>query len=269
MDNLACHGSETDLASCTFNGWGVHNCQHSQDVAVSCDLPIRLSQSEYQGRIEVFHNGVWGTVCDDIFDTDDAMVVCRTLGYNTLHPVIKASAGYGEGSGTIWMDNLNCNGTEDDIQDCRFNGWGSNDCSHGEDVGVSCNANPIRLVNGTDVGGGRLEVFRGSWGTVCDDSFGVTDATVVCSILGYQNANPVATGLAKYGQGSGRIWMDDVVCRGTETDIGSCPFKDNSWGHHNCQHSEDVSVDCSKTRYILYFHIHIKTKTKNKNLKKK
>ena len=45
-----------------------------------------------------------------------------------------------------------------------------------------------------------------------------------------------------YGPGSGTIWLDDVVCRGVEEDLGDCQH--NGWGVHNCWHSEDVSISC-------------------------
>ena len=46
-------------------------------------VSVRLTNgpSEQEGRLEVFYNGEWGTVCDDDFDTNDAKVFCRMLGY--------------------------------------------------------------------------------------------------------------------------------------------------------------------------------------------
>ena len=45
---------------------------------------------------------------------------------------------YGAGTGEIWLDNIECNGTETDIIRCRHNGWGVNDCVHHEDVSIAC-----------------------------------------------------------------------------------------------------------------------------------
>ena len=92
------------------------------------------------GRVEVFHNGTWGTVCDDYWDLNDAKVVCRQRGYGRA---IKAyvSAAFGPGDGTIWMDDINCTGSERSLTECSHNGWGIENCDHNEDAGVLCSSN--------------------------------------------------------------------------------------------------------------------------------
>ena len=98
-----------------------------------------------EGRVEVYHNGEWGTVCDDDWDLNDAQVVCRQLGF-TLATAARGSAYYGQGSGQIWLDNVNCVGTELKIEDCSHTGWGVENCDHSEDAGVQCTA-PSGKVN--------------------------------------------------------------------------------------------------------------------------
>ena len=102
---------------------------------------IRLvnGTTKYEGRVEMYHNGEWGTVCDDGWDLNDAQVVCGRLGFG---PAINASdnAYYGEGSGQIWLDDVNCVGTELTIENCSHRGWGIENCSHSEDAGVQCSA---------------------------------------------------------------------------------------------------------------------------------
>ena len=194
------------------------------------------------GRVEVFYDGQWGTVCDDAWDINDANVVCRQLGFSQLASQARGSAYYGQGSGPIWIDDVACSGSESHIYDCRHRGWGNNDCTHSRDAGVQCSAN-IRLVNGGAYYG-RVEVYHnGQWGTVCDDDWNINDANVVCRQLGFPSASSAPHG-ARYGQGSGTIWMDDVHCSGTETSLFHCTHA--GWGRNCCcSHGEDASVVCN------------------------
>ena len=99
----------------------------------------------------------------------------------------------------------------------------------------------IQLVGGGSSLEGRVEVYvNGTWGTVCDDSWDINDATVVCQQLGYGSAVSARMG-AHFGQGSGDIVLDDVACTGLETNIRECSASTS----HNCGHHEDAGVVCS------------------------
>ncbi|XP_044175343.1 pulmonary surfactant-associated protein D-like [Acropora millepora] len=108
-------------------------------------------------------------------------------------------------------------------------------------------ANSIRLVNSDSSNklSGRVELFyQGSWGTICDDGWGINDAQVVCRQLGFPLASR-AIGRASYGQGSGHILLDEVGCNGGEAFIESCFSR--GFKQHDCDHNEDASVECSST----------------------
>ena len=90
---------------------------------------------------------------------------------------------------------------------------------------------------------GRVEVlYNGTWGTVCDDYFGIQEARVVCRELEYADAHAVKP-YAFYGPGQGQIWLDDVACIGTESTLFEC--SNIGIGQHNCAHYEDVGVVCT------------------------
>ena len=90
-----------------------------------------------KGRVEVFYNGAWGTVCDDNWDLKDANVVCRQLGFAGAIAA-NTSAAFGRGQGRIWLGKVWCTGDENSIMECRNSGWGINYCNHDEDAGVMC-----------------------------------------------------------------------------------------------------------------------------------
>ncbi|XP_062601529.1 deleted in malignant brain tumors 1 protein-like isoform X4 [Saccostrea cucullata] len=250
MDQMKCTGTEVNLFQCPKAELGKHNCGHSEDSGVICSLDtIRLVNGSFpnEGRIEIKHNGVWGTVCDDGWDKKDAGVVCAMLGFQKDFSSAKSSAFYGEGQGQIWIDEVSCVGDETDIFECKSETLGEHDCSHSEDAGVLCSPVPdenIRMVNGYTSSMGRVEVmYNGTWGTVCDDNWDDNDAAVVCSMLGFSRENAVAKSGAFFRPGYGQIWMDEVKCTGTEINLFQCPKADI--GKHNCGHNEDSGVICS------------------------
>ena len=96
-----------------------------------------------EGRVEVNYNGEWGTVCDDGWDDTDAGVVCRQLGFGSSGTAI-GSAGFGQGSGSIWLDNVTCTGSELILASCGHLGVDvTSSCSHSDDAGVVCSETGI------------------------------------------------------------------------------------------------------------------------------
>ena len=115
---------------------------HSVEVymLVIIFVDIRLQgplSSNGTGRVEVFYNGTWGTVCDDAWDINDARVACRQLGYQNATRALQGGQ-VEDGEGQIWLDEVACTGSEKNLTTCSHDGWGSHDCSHSQDAGVEC-----------------------------------------------------------------------------------------------------------------------------------
>ncbi|KAG9346195.1 hypothetical protein JZ751_008018 [Albula glossodonta] len=172
-------------------------CHSSCALWCACNgAPLRLVDGleEFEGRVEVFHNGKWGTICDDKWDDVDAEVVCRQLGFGGI-PKAWAWAHFGQGTGPIQLDAVQCTGNELSLEECPHGGWEQHNCDHMEDAGVSCSPftdGVVRLVGADIPWEGRLEVYHnGDWGTVCSNGWTELHARVVCRQLGFRDFGSV------------------------------------------------------------------------------
>ncbi|XP_053506020.1 scavenger receptor cysteine-rich type 1 protein M130-like [Ictalurus furcatus] len=97
---------------------------------------LRLSGGEgsCSGRLEVYHNATWGSVCDDQWNIRNAQVVCRQLGCGSALSADR-NVSSGPGEGTIWLNRVKCRGDEIHLWDCHHSLKKHTDCSH---AGVTC-----------------------------------------------------------------------------------------------------------------------------------
>nr|XP_054765121.1 deleted in malignant brain tumors 1 protein-like [Lytechinus pictus] len=256
LDWVECYGTEDSLADCNHRGVGDWSyCGHDRDAGAICHsgdpFEVRLAGgSNKKGRVEVFYNGSWGTICDDDWDLRDARVVCRMLGFDGALEAPR-SARFGQGSGRVLLTWVGCDGTEDNLADCIHRGVGDwSYCDHDRDAGVICysgaNPNPfqVRLVGGSNDAEGRVEVMHnGSWGTICDDDWDLRDARVVCKMLGFDGALE-APRSARFGQGSGHILLNYVNCEGTEDNQADCAHPGIGRYSYSCSHARDAGAIC-------------------------
>uniref|UniRef100_A0A8B9GS99 SRCR domain-containing protein n=1 Tax=Astyanax mexicanus TaxID=7994 RepID=A0A8B9GS99_ASTMX len=92
--------------------------------------------SRCAGTVLVLYGETWATVCDDGWDMSDATVVCRELGCGEAVDAPGASH-FGPGSGSLWIDEVDCDGSESTLKNCKSRDLGEH-CNHGEDAGVIC-----------------------------------------------------------------------------------------------------------------------------------
>ncbi|RXN37805.1 scavenger receptor cysteine-rich type 1 M130-like protein [Labeo rohita] len=141
LDKVTCRPLDSNLWQCPSSPWGQNHCNNDEVAKITCSehLPLRLSGGEGQcsGRLEVYHNAVWGSVCDDQWDISDAQVVCRQLGCGAALRADGNSV-FGAGEGVVWMNRVECRGNEIHLWDCPLSLKNHTDCSHKEHAGLAC-----------------------------------------------------------------------------------------------------------------------------------
>ncbi|XP_078080868.1 lysyl oxidase homolog 3B-like isoform X2 [Mustelus asterias] len=239
-------------------------------------VTVRLSgypRKHNEGRVEVLYEGEWGTICDDDFKLDNAVVLCRMMGFTTATGWTH-SAKYGKGAGRVWLDNLDCRGTEEDVSQCKSLGWGQTDCTHEEDAGVICKderipgfvdsnvisvqseqieevrlrpvvANARRRLPVTE---GFVEVrYKGRWEQICDNGWNHRNSRVICGMLGFPAERKTNKRFYKMvsDRRQSRYRVHSVACAGTEAHFSLCQFelvKGNSTSQ--CHGGMPAAVSC-------------------------
>ncbi|NXD29416.1 C163A protein, partial [Spelaeornis formosus] len=221
-----CRGTENALEECPHFGWGRHFCGHEWDVGVTCTDAVELrlagGGSPCAGRVEVKLQGHWGSVGDDIWDMEDAEVVCQQLGCGSASGAYSRLDRFGTRDGPISLAIVDCKGSEATLWDCVIRGWGPYNVSiHDFDVAVVCQGFS-RLVGGDGACAGQLEVWQGrTWVGVCEDRVDMKLAQVVCRELGCGEALAIP-GSGRFGAGSPSLWGGGFQCNGTEPSVSAC-----------------------------------------------
>uniref|UniRef100_A0A8B9ZG86 SRCR domain-containing protein n=1 Tax=Anas platyrhynchos TaxID=8839 RepID=A0A8B9ZG86_ANAPL len=285
-DSFHCDGTEAHLGQCPMTALGASPCSQENAAAVICsgELVLHVPQLKVQegsqplmagdlpaagsrrvrlvdgagrcaGRVEIYYQGRWGTICDNAWDLADAAVVCRQLGCGGALEAA-GSARFGEGSGQIWLDGVNCSGAEAALWDCPAEVWGQHDCGHKEDVGVICSEFMALRLENSDGCSGRLQVFyNGTWGSVCSNSMTTETVSLVCKELGCGNEGELETD-SNYAKLSGTAWLDRVECGKSNSSFWQCPSA--PWHPQSCDDlREETHITCNgksePSRHQVYF----------------
>ncbi|CAG5133296.1 unnamed protein product [Candidula unifasciata] len=184
-----------------------------------------------EGRVEIYHNGLWGSLCHVNLTHSEADSICRHLGFEGG---ISAGPGhFGPGSGVTWVFNASCLGADS----CSLVTYTeeSGHCNHDLDAAVLCD-HMLRIVssNGsTDTNEGRLEIYhKNAWLPVCADGWTDSSARVACQQMGFSSGYWLS--LTKSVSNENSTFLGKTVCGGLETRLDICPsdgWTDSCSGH--------------------------------------
>ncbi|XP_075139572.1 scavenger receptor cysteine-rich type 1 protein M130-like [Leptodactylus fuscus] len=243
-----CQGNETRLTDCSVTeSWS----GQEEDLEVICSESKQLrlvnGRGRCAGRVEIYHEGRWGTICDDFWDKADADVVCKQLGCGYAVNAT-TEAYYGRGTGDIWLDDVQCVGNETHIWDCPKKQYGDHNCGHKEDAGITCSEFlDLRLAGGPHVCEGWLEVYyNGGWGSVCNNVMPQLSLSVICKHLNCGSKGELDVRL--YDVRKRSSWVDGINCTKHSKLLWECPS--SPWNTGTCR-DRDLAYIIYKDRIRL------------------
>ncbi|XP_025142228.1 T-cell differentiation antigen CD6 isoform X8 [Bubalus bubalis] len=228
----------------------------SQTLEPGERLQVRLvnGSTRCDGTVEVWFRESWQPVCRALWELDASHALCSSLDCGRAHPLelpvlqtpepppwaAAGNASWAPNTTGVLAPAVQCSGPEwlsckVVERDCHSDEWPAQ---------VNCtDKRDLKLVGGGSPCEGRVEMLEhGQWGSVCDDTWDLDDAHVVCRQLGCGWAVQALPGL-HFTPGQGRIHWDQVNCTGLETYLWHCPGLP---GNGYCGHKEDAGVVCSE-----------------------
>uniref|UniRef100_A0A1X7SXN5 SRCR domain-containing protein n=1 Tax=Amphimedon queenslandica TaxID=400682 RepID=A0A1X7SXN5_AMPQE len=294
-DDVNCVSSSyLSIAQCTYSTYIDSGCvnRNSYDATVYCYTTkiwnsnpyagmVRLQGGYYsnEGRVEVYCNGQWGTICSTGFSTSDANTICRQLGYDSGSR--RYDSLYGNTSQPIWSTNMystsyaTCFGSSNSCPSSSITS-----CSHSSDVSVTCSeiysttryTTTLSICSGLisnagSAAAGTIVLYRNGvssssyyygivqlyynsiWGNICDDNYySSSEADVICHQLGYTGASSYSrAGLSNYGTDTNQMIIDDVKCGNSNyLTLSQCSFSTYIDSGCTNTNSYDATVYCCK-----------------------
>ncbi|RDD45646.1 Deleted in malignant brain tumors 1 protein [Trichoplax sp. H2] len=269
--NLRCSGNELSIARCQYtlhNMTEVDLCNKRNVLGINCatgpafegDLRLQDGRKITEGRIEIYHNNQWNTICGSATSGNIGKAACNQLQYSYVQTVYNAYFGTGTASALILSSNCSVNATN--TRNCTFRNVvsASSECNHGSDIGVICSSTScepypcknngtciaggldyycrcpnrftgrncelvaegvLRLVNGT-TNSGNLEIYYNKeWKAVCDPGFMSQAAEVACKQLGFLGMKSYYC-CSAFGISDNTFKLTDLNCNGDEARLIDC-----------------------------------------------
>nr|XP_054774326.1 deleted in malignant brain tumors 1 protein-like [Lytechinus pictus] len=267
-----CEGDEANITDCShyfatepvdpvYSSDSRYYCDHNEDVGLECDPgtawnnphDIRLvgGATPFEGRVEIYYEDAWTTVCDERIRNEEANVLCRMLGHigaSSFHCCGK----FGRGAAENMIRDVRCEGNEENITDCTFDhgveqpGYSSSDyrgtyCDHSDDLGLVCIPADIRIHDGSKRPGhqkGRVELAQNlQWKAFCAESMDLNLAIVLCRMLGEHTAKSFYD-IELLDHEEGAVLNVTYSCQGTEDNVA------------DCEQQNRTTLNCSRDRWV-------------------
>eukprot|EP00092_Neocalanus_flemingeri_P006029 GFUD01006497.1.p1 GENE.GFUD01006497.1~~GFUD01006497.1.p1 ORF type:complete len:1454 (-),score=172.81 GFUD01006497.1:158-4519(-) len=244
-DKVKCDGSEESFFGCEFERRKkCYNDEVNQGVGVICrnttNPTIELKGGTSSSEGNVFFGGE--PICSDYWDSEDASVVCRMLGFKFGYPT--NSSKFGPVTNKFIFGEMHCNGKEESLFDCNYNFV---NCNSKDGAGAICKNTPpfsLELRGGSSSSQGKVFVNNRP---ICDYGWDAKDATVTCRTLGYSFGIPTSGSI--FGNVPVDFIFKQVACNGSETSLANCGHDkctDKSCGSY-CYQYDGAGVICQNT----------------------